>query len=163
MNRYGSSLRALRRFAALLALAALAGCATYDSPHVYGPADVMQKMVVRYGTIVSLREVTMQGVASGAGGVMGAGLGAVAGSNVGSGRGQIAGGIVGAGVGQVVGSAAERRLAQQIGLEITYRDDASGAHFVVVQPKDETQPLQVGDRVRIVEGANSVRVFRYDG
>ncbi|MCS6943886.1 MAG: hypothetical protein RMK97_00445 [Sutterellaceae bacterium] len=160
MTSQATGLHRVRCTTAALMLLALAGCASFESPQVYGPADVMQKMVVRRGVIVALREVTMQGVPSGSGAAVGVGLGALAGSNVGSGRGQIAGGIVGAGVGQAVGAATERKLVQQVGLEITFREDGSGAEFVVVQPKDETQTLRVGDRIRIVEGAQSVRVFK---
>lgn len=137
----------------------IGGCAAVPEPKVYGPEATMQKLAVRFGTVVAVREVTLEGVQSGAGATVGLGLGGFGGSNVGGGNGQIVGSIVGAGIGQLAGSQAERHLSRRKGLEITYREDDTGQLFVVVQAMDE-QAFKPGDRIRVLEGQGSVRVFK---
>jgi len=145
----------------LIASAALfmAGCAAVSEPKVYGMEATMQKHLVRYGTVIAVREVILEGANSGAGATVGLGVGGVAGSDIGSGKGQVVGSIVGAGLGQLAGSQAERHLSRRPGLEITYREDGSGQEFVIVQAKDE-QVFHPGDRIRVLEGPASVRVFK---
>jgi outer membrane lipoprotein SlyB len=140
-------------------VAAVAGCAAVPEPRVYGPEATMQKLAVHFGTVIVVREVTLEGTNSGAGAAVGTGLGGVGGSSIGAGRGPIAGAIVGAGLGQLAGTQAERQLSRRTGWEITYREDDSGQLFVVVQAKDE-QVFKPGDRIRILEGSGSVRVFK---
>jgi len=144
----------------LVALTALTGCASTPPPSTYGPMDVMQKMIVHHGVITALREVTLQNPTTGTGQVIGGSLGGIAGSEAGNGRGQLVAGILGAGIGQAIGDKAERKLAQQVGLEITWREDGSDQEYVLVQPKDPAHPLAVGDRIRVVESASSIRAFK---
>lgn len=145
--------------ATLCAAALLGGCAAVAKPEVYGPEATMQKLAVRLGTVLAVREVTLEGVQSGAGATVGGGAGAVLGSDIGNGRGQILGGIAGAGLGQLLGGQAERQLSRRVGVEITYREDESNQIFVVVQAKDD-QVFRPGDRIRVLEGPASVRVFK---
>lgn len=137
----------------------LAGCAAVPEPQVYGPEATMQKLAVRLGTVVAVREVTLEGTNSGAGAAVGLGLGGFGGSNLGNGNAQVIGGIVGAGIGQLAGTQAERHLSRRSGWEITYREDDTGQLFVVVQAKD-AQTFAPGDRIRVLEGQGSVRVFK---
>lgn len=151
---------ALRACLLLTLAAAASGCASVQPPSVYGPMEVMQKMIVHHGVIVGLRDVTMQNPSTGTGQVLGGSLGGIAGSEVGNGRGQLVGGVVGAGLGQALGDKAERALARQVGLEITWREDGSDQEYVLVQAKDPEHPLAVGDRIRVVESASSIRAFK---
>lgn len=145
---------------ACLALSALAGCASTPPPNVYGPMDVMQKMIVHHGVIVSVREVTLQNPTTGTGQVLGGSLGGIAGSEAGGGRGQLVGGLLGAGIGQALGEKTERTIARQTGLEITWREDGTSQESVLVQAKDPEHPLAAGDRIRVVESASSIRAFK---
>lgn len=145
-----------------LLLGVLSGCASTPPPSTYGPMDVMQKMIVHHGVIVALREVTLQNPTTGTGQVLGGSLGGIAGSETGGGRGQLVGGVLGAGIGQALGEKAERALAKQIGLEITWREDGGDQEYVLVQAKDPEHPLAVGDRIRVVESASSIRAFKED-
>lgn len=156
MPAIATGLRAL----GLLPLLALAACANLPSPSVYGPGEVMQKMVERHGVIVAIREATLQGSPTGAGVVAGGGLGGLAGSQLGGGRGHIAGGVFGAALGQAAGGVVEQQLARRTGLQISYREDGSDEVYVTVQPIDPKHPLAVGDRIRIVEGASGIHISR---
>ena len=110
--------------AAVLATAALVtGCATYsNSNSVYSPGQAQREQVVRFGVVEGVREVMIQGGSTGAGTIAGGAIGGVAaGSTIGSGGGSVAAGLLGAVLGGIAGSAAENRLTQRRGLEITVR------------------------------------------
>ncbi|TCT24519.1 glycine zipper domain-containing protein [Thermomonas haemolytica] len=153
--------RALRLLPLALAFT-LTACASVQKPSVYGPMEVMQKMIVHHGVITALREVTLQNPSTGTGQVLGGSLGGIAGSETGKGRGQLVGGVLGAGIGQAIGEKAEQALAKQVGLEITWREDGTDQEYVLVQAKDTDHPLAVGDRIRVVESASSMRAFKED-
>ena len=81
----------IMRLAALLLLSLmLAACASSRSGDVYTRGQTRQEMLVRTGTVESVREVLMEGTESGVVTVAGAAVGGIAGSNIGGGRGQAA-------------------------------------------------------------------------
>ena len=88
-----------------LSLLVLAGCANQSaSSSVYTYGQAQQEQIVRYGTVVSVRSVTIQNdKSSGVGGISGAALGGVAGSTIGGGKGQILAAIGGALLGGLAG------------------------------------------------------------
>ena len=147
------------RLAALLLLSLmLAACASSRSGDVYTRGQTRQEMLVRTGTVESVREVLMEGTESGVGGFAGAAIGGVAGSNVGGGRGQIVGAILGAVAGGIAGSAIEENTTKKNALEITVRLD--GGQLVAVVQEMGSERFQPGDRVRILSGNGSSRVTR---
>src|SRR5215469_10218938 len=96
---------------------ALTGCAyNAGSADVYSSSQAQREATVRFGTIESVRAVTIQadnGQPSGLGALGGAALGGVAGNAVGGGRGQIATTIIGALAGGLAGNAVENQVAKK--------------------------------------------------
>ncbi|MFA5610571.1 MAG: glycine zipper 2TM domain-containing protein, partial [Alcaligenes sp.] len=115
----------------------LAGCANKSaSSSVYSYGQAQREQIVRLGTVVSVRAVTIQeDQNSGVGTVGGAALGGVAASTIGGGRGSILASIGGAILGGLVGNAVENRMGKTQGLEITVQLD-NGETRVVAQEAD---------------------------
>ncbi len=109
----------------------LAGCANKSaSSSVYSYGQAQREQIVRLGTVVSVRAVTIQeDQNSGVGTVGGAALGGVAASSIGGGRGSILASIGGAILGET---------------------------RVVAQEADV--PLSAGQRVRMLSGNGPTRV-----
>ncbi len=140
----------------LLLSAMLAACASSRSGDVYTRGQTRQEMLVRTGTVESVREVLMEGTNSGTGTLAGAAIGGIAGSNIGGGRGQVVGAIVGAVLGGVAGSAIEESATKKNALEITVRLD--GGQLVAVVQEMGQEYFRPGDRVRILSGSGTSRV-----
>jgi len=104
------------------------------------------------GTIQSIRQVQLNGSASGVGAVAGGLTGAVVGHQFGRGDGRTALTVLGAAGGAYAGNAIEKDMKKSTAWRITVlMDDAS--HRTVSQP--EHPALAVGDKVRVLDG----RVF----
>ena len=140
-----------------LALLVLAGCANQSaSGSVYNYGQAQQEQIVRYGTVVSVRPVTIQtDKSSGISALGGAALGGVAGNTIGGGKGQILTTIGGALLGGLAGNAVENQVGKTQGLEITVRLD-NGETRVIAQANDI--PLSSGQRVQVISGAGPTRV-----
>lgn len=143
----------------LLVIAFLAilttACASSNSGNVYKRDDARKVQTVRTGVVESVRTVKLEGTKSPVGTVAGGAVGGIAGSSVGGGRGSAIAAVIGAVVGGLVGSAAEEGLTRKDGLEITVKLDG-GTMIAIVQEADEQ--FNPGDRVRIVENAETSRV-----
>jgi outer membrane lipoprotein SlyB len=108
--------------------------------------------VVR-GTVISARQVNIQGNRSGIGAGAGAAGGAVGGSAIGGDRrSNILGAIGGAVVGGIVGAAVEEGSTAQNGMEYVIQAE-NGALLTVVQG---TEPvIKDGERVLVLYGSQS--------
>lgn len=140
---------------ALLASLTLVGCTNSDiySGSVYTAEQAKEARSIAYGTILSVREVTIQSDGTnGVLGTVGGGvLGGVTGSTIGGGRGRDVATAVGAIAGAVLGNAAEQKMNQTTALELVIRKD-DGQEMVVVQKAEAG--FVPGRRVRLV-GSNS--------
>lgn len=138
-------------------LGALAGCAQHSaSSSVYTYDQAQREQIVRNGTVVSVRPVTIQtDRTSGVGAVGGAALGGVAGSAIGGGRGRTLATVGGALLGGIVGDQVEGRVNKRQGLEITVQLD-NGETRVIAQEADVQ--LSAGQRVRVISGGGPTRV-----
>lgn len=143
--------------AALAAATLVAGCANYsNSNSVYSPGQAQREQTVRYAVVEGVREVMIKGETTGAGTIAGGAIGGVAaGSTIGSGGGSVAAGLLGAVLGGIAGSAAENRLSQRRGLEITVRLE-NGEMRAITQEADEA--FRPGDRVRLLSSGGVTRV-----
>lgn len=142
----------------VLAVASLvSGCASQsNSASVFTPGQAQREQTLRFGVVESVREVLIQGDQTGVGTIAGGAIGGVAaGSTIGGGNGAIAAGLLGAVLGGIAGSAAENRINQRRGLEITVRLD-NGEMRAVVQDADEA--FRPGDRVRLLSSGGTTRV-----
>lgn len=137
---------------------AVTGCANTDvyKGSVYTGSQAKETRSISYGTIVSVREVTIQGNSSGVIGTAGGGvIGGLVGSTIGGGRGSDIASAVGAVFGSLLGSTIEQKASQTTSLEMVIRKD-SGEEIVVVQKKEAG--LTTGKRVRIVGNSSDVNV-----
>lgn len=133
----------------------LAGCASSNSGSVYKRDDARKVQTVRTGVVESVRTVKLEGTKSPVGTVAGGAIGGIAGSSIGSGRGSAIAAVIGAVAGGLAGAATEEVATRKDALEITVKLDG-GTMIAIVQEADET--FQPGDRVRIVENADTSRV-----
>ncbi|WP_066732328.1 hypothetical protein [Cupriavidus sp. D384] len=144
-------------FVVLATAALVSGCANYsNSGSVYSPGQAQREQTVRYGVVQGVREVMIQGGSTGAGTLAGGAIGGVAaGSTIGSGGGSVAAGLLGAVLGGIAGSAAENRITQRRGLEITVQLE-DGDMRAITQEADEV--FRPGDRVRLLSSGGVTRV-----
>jgi outer membrane lipoprotein SlyB len=140
-----------------LSLSVLAGCANNSaSSSVYSYGQAQREQIVRTGTIVAMRPITIQNDRTSGAGLVGGGvLGGVAGSGIGRGSGNALATVGGAILGAVAGNAIENQVGRTSGFEITVRLD-NGETRVIAQEAD--QPLGVGQRVQVISGAGPTRV-----
>lgn len=155
------STRTVTRVAIAGSVVALAigssGCSTPSaSAGVYTYGQAQSEQIVRTGTIVNLRPVTIQkDRTSGAGMLAGGALGGVAGSAVGGGTGRDLAIVGGAILGALAGNKIEEEAGKSQGIEITVKLD-NGETRVIAQADD--QRLAIGQRVQVISGAGPVRV-----
>ncbi len=153
---------------ALAASLALAGCASLPpgltSPNTYSPTtyagqQMQQPQQVEIGTILSIVPVTVRasGTASTIGTGLGAAVGGLLGHQVGGGNGKTLTTIAGAVAGGIGGGIATQHLYAQSALQITVQlagcTGAYGCTEAITQAAAQGQPLHVGQRVEIVQGA----------
>lgn len=139
---------------------AMTGCAyNSSSPDVYTSGQAQREETVRFGTVESVRAVTISsnnGQPSGLGAVGGGALGAVAGSTIGGGKGSIATAIIGGIAGAVAGNAIENGVAKRSGVEITVRLDNGDLRAITQTASGEM--FNAGDRVRLLSSGGVTRV-----
>lgn len=140
---------------AVLGAAALAAC-TQPSGNVVGANQAQVAQSVQYGTVVSSRNVRVQGNqgAQAAGAVVGGLAGAVLGQNIGGGTGKVIATGAGATAGAAAGLAAGRAGAGHTSIEWTVRLE-SGQTISVIQA---SPTFAVGQRVQVVGGGTNTRL-----
>lgn len=149
------------RFIAVVALVGamgvIAGCANPSaSSSVYNYDQAQREQIVRYGTVVAVRNVVIQNdKSSGAGMVAGGALGGVAGNAIGGGSGRAIATVGGAILGGLLGNTVENQVNKTQGLEIEVRLD-NGETRVIAQAADV--PISAGQRVRVLSGNGPTRV-----
>jgi len=125
------------------------GCTTSQSGQVYSSGQAQRSLSVYYGTIIELRQVTIQDQTSGGGAILGGVAGGVLGSTIGSGRGRTLATVGGALAGMAAGNAVEKQAGTKPAIEFTIELD-SGRMMAVVQ--EDGAYYRVGDRVRLLQG-----------
>ena len=156
------------RAAAIAAALALAGCASLPpglqspgqySPTTYAGQQMQQAQQVQVGTILSIVPVTVRasGTASTIGTGLGAAVGGLLGHQVGGGNGRTLATVAGAIAGGIGGGMATQHLYSQSALQITVQlagcTGSYGCTEAITQSRAASQPLHVGQRVEIVQGA----------
>lgn len=141
----------------LSAVVLVTGCAKPSaSANVYNYNQTQRDQIVRNGTVINVRPITIQSDrTSGGGAVAGGAVGGVAGSAVGGGTGRTLAIIGGAILGALAGNAVEEQIGKKDGLEITVRLD-NGETRVIAQEAD--LPIMMNQRVQVVSGAGPTRV-----
>jgi len=143
--------------ACVAALGSLAACQTAN-PDIVSRNDAQRMSSVQDGTILSVRDVTIDGSQSGGGAAAGAIAGGVAGSNVGGPRGSAIVGLAGAIAGGVIGNVVERTATKEEAVEILVQLK-NGERRSIVQGKGK-EVLAAGDPVIMVTTGGKVRVMK---
>jgi outer membrane lipoprotein SlyB len=133
----------------LVLVSFFSGCASSQSGEVYSRDQARSAQTVELGVVEFVKDVQVEGSRSGLGTVAGGVAGGVLGSTVGGGKGSTLAALGGAALGALAGSAAEEKMSQYNGLEITVKLDG-GRVLAVVQENDVM--FSVGDRVRVLTG-----------
>lgn len=133
----------------------IVACASSNSGSVYSRDDARKVQTVKTGVVESVRQVKLEGTKTPIGTAAGGVIGGVAGGAVGSGRTSAVVAVLGAVAGAIAGSAVEEVATRKDALEITVKLDG-GAMIAIVQEADEA--FKAGDKVRIVENADTSRV-----
>lgn len=145
-----------------VAIAALLlnGCATNNtlSADTFSASQAKQIQTVTFGTLTSVRPVTIQGGDNNniIGTLSGAVIGGLLGSTIGGGSGRNLGAAAGAVAGGVVGQGVQSMMSRSEGVELEIRRD-DGSSIVVVQKQGPTQ-FRVGQRVMIASSSSGVTV-----
>jgi outer membrane lipoprotein SlyB len=151
---------------ALAAVAALGGGLTACAPPsntntTFSSAAVGRTASVSRGTILSMREVQIDGSGGGPGigGLAGAAAGGVAGSFIGGDtRSNILGALGGALIGGLAGNAVQNQVGRGTATEFIIQEDGGGTIAVVQSNEDRFVPgervlIIRGDRTRLARGA----------
>lgn len=135
----------------LTAVFLLAGCANSSlTGDTYSREDARKVQQVKFGEVVSVKPVVIEGNREGiVGNIGGALVGGIAGSGIGDGRGQAIAAIIGGAVGGIAGQASEEKLTRKQAQEIQIQMD-SGQVLSVVQEVQDNQFFHMGDRVRLL-------------
>jgi outer membrane lipoprotein SlyB len=135
---------------ALVTAFVITGCAADISPNSYSVGSVGQVNRTVSATIISVRDVDIQGT-QGVGTAAGVGAGAAAGSAIGGGtRSNIVGAIGGAVIGGVVGAMAEKGLTEQVGVEYVVQTSNGNLMTLVQGPNPR---FSVGQNVLVLYGS----------
>ncbi|CAM4096688.1 glycine zipper 2TM domain-containing protein [Serratia silvae] len=143
-----------------LAAAVLSGCNANRtaSGDTFTAAQARQANFVTYGTLVSVRPVTIQGGdgTNAAGAIGGAVVGGFLGNTVGGGSGRNLATAAGAVGGAAAGSGIQSAMNRSAGVELEVRRD-DGVNIVVVQAQGSTQ-FHNGQRVALVTNGSTTTV-----
>lgn len=139
-----------RLIAAFLALSLLTACAANQGQNVYNEGEVGKQANIEFGVIKAVKHVKVQKEkGTGIGAVGGATAGGLAGSQVGNGNGSVAGAVAGVLVGAIAGEMAERKLAEQVGIQYIIRKENGKTVSIVQNINKDDEPLHVGQKVMI--------------
>lgn len=140
---------------AVLGAAALAAC-TQPSGNVVAANQAQTAQSVQFGTIISSRNVTVQGNqgAQAAGAVIGGIAGAALGQNIGGGTGRVLATGAGATAGAAAGLAAGKSGTSHQSIEWTVRLE-SGQTISVIQA---SPTFATGQRVQVIGGGSNTRL-----
>ncbi len=124
----------------------------------YTQEDARKVQEVKYGRVLSVTPVVIEGDREGlVGNLGGTVIGGVAGNSVGKGNGRSIATAIGAVVGGIVGQATEEKLTRKQGQEITIEMD-TGRTISVVQEVKDKQFFNVDDRVKLLQLNGVTRV-----
>jgi outer membrane lipoprotein SlyB len=146
----------LKGAAALVLVAGLAACTAPTGGDVITANQAQAAQSVQYGTVVSARNVVVQGGGGEQllGAVVGGVAGAALGNEVGRGTGQDVATVLGGTAGVAAGQAAGRAAGSRNSIEWTVQLE-SGQTIAVVQA---SPTFSIGQRVQVISGGGTTRL-----
>lgn len=150
----------ITRIIVLFAFLALGACASQTGGS-FSSGQARTAQSVMMGEIIQLDAAFIDNDATGLGALGGAVVGGVAGSTIGGGRGRVLSTLGGAVIGGLAGTGIERSLNSRDAIDVTVRLDNGQVLSIVQELGSEERTFSVGDRVRVMRGADgSARVRR---
>lgn len=146
-----------RNFWPLAAALVLAACTT-TSPDVVQRGDAQRLSQVQDATVLSVRDVTVDGSQSGTGAVSGGVVGGLAGASHSGGKEAVAIGVIGAVAGAVIGNTLERTATRESAVELMLQLP-NGERRSIVQAK-AAETFRPGDAVLLITSGGKTRVQR---
>lgn len=141
----------------LAAALVLAACST-TNPDVVQRGDAQRLAQIQDATVLSVRDVVVDGNQSGTGALTGGVIGGIAGSSRSGGREAVAIGVVGAVAGAVIGNTVERLGTRESAVELLLQLK-NGERRAIVQAKGN-ETLAAGDAVILVTTGSKTRVTK---
>ena len=135
----------------------ITSCTNFGSPNTYNLNEIGGAQETYTGTVTSVENVKIQANNANTG----TGIGAVAGGLTGAMFGTAAGGAI---LGGIAGNQIDKAVNNTTGERITVRLDQKRngtRNYTVVQVASRNNPIQVGQRVRVIIGNNGSRVLAY--
>ena len=132
----------------------ITSCTNFGSPNTYNLNEIGGAQETYTGTVTSVENVKIQANTANTG----TGIGAVAGGLTGA---MFAGGAI---LGGIAGNQIDKAVNNTTGERITVRLDQKRngtRNYTVVQVASRNNPIQVGQRVRVIIGNNGSRVLAY--
>ena len=127
----------------------ITSCTNFGSPNTYNLNEIGGAQETYTGTVTSVENVKIQ----------------ANNANTGTGIGAVAGGLTGAMFGGgIAGNQIDKAVNNTTGERITVRLDQKRngtRNYTVVQVASRNNPIQVGQRVRVIIGNNGSRVLAY--
>ena len=145
--------------ALILIAVTITGCAQSTSGRTYSEKQSRTSYEVLMGTLIDVRDVTIERDERGVGTISGAAIGGIAGSHAGGGRGKAITTIIGALAGGIIGNKVEGEVMKEQGVELLIELD-SGKTIAVIQGRDPKDDFRVGDRVRVLSRGGETRVTK---
>lgn len=135
------------------------GCATRLDGKTYSREQARKIQTVRYGSIIDMEPVTLDGTNTPVGALSGAIIGSIAGGSFGKGNGSAILSVLGAVIGGVAGNAVEKDITKSQATEFTIQLEKTGRNIIIVQENEENTHFHVGDNIKIisVDGKSRVR------
>ncbi|UIP27060.1 glycine zipper 2TM domain-containing protein [Photobacterium sp. TLY01] len=145
-------------FVFFIVVLAVSGCARNPYGDTYGRSQAQQIQQVKYGTIIQIDPVTLEGEQNVVGTIAGAAVGGILGSKIGGGSGSDIAAIGGGLLGGYAGSKASQNLSESNGVNLTIKLDDTGETIAIVQAADPNMVFRVGQKVRINVTGRTARV-----
>lgn len=151
--------------AAALTLSATS-CTNFTRANSYNYNELGSTQSVVYGTVTAIESARVQSSTTGGGAAVGAVAGGLTGAIMGGGSAKYAtaagGTIIGAGLGSLLDQQFNQNTAERVTVQLDKGKKINGSSTVcIVQGMDPTNPLSVGQRVRVLVGGKASRVLAY--
>lgn len=147
-----------KTIAACLILTTLTAC-QHPGQNRYGYQDVGKTTSVKFGTVVSHREVAIEGKNTGTGALAGVAGGALGGSYVGDGTGALGAALAGALIAGIAGHMAEQAIQNHDGVEFTVALEDGEIITVVQNAEKELTSIKDGDPVMVQQSGEYRRIL----
>ncbi|MDO4410499.1 MAG: hypothetical protein Q4C05_04385 [Akkermansia sp.] len=141
-------------------------CTNFTNASTYNRNELGSTQSVVYGTVTAIESARVQSSTTGAGAAVGAVAGGLTGAVMGGGSAKYAtaagGTIIGAGIGSFLDQQFNQGAAQVITVQLDKGKQVKGSNKIaVVQGVDPSNPISIGQRVRVLVGARASRVLAY--